>query len=72
MGTLVEQDDAKIIAIEQTARKVEGDTEHALEDTRRAADHARNARRMRWICFIIVVIILATVAIVLGVVFGKK
>jgi syntaxin 1B/2/3 len=72
MGTLVEQDDAKIATIEQTAQKVVGDTEHALADTGRAVDSARNARRMRWICFIIIVIILAVVAIVLGVVFGKK
>lgn len=72
MGTLVEQDDAKIVTIEQTAQKVEADTEHALANTGRAVDHARNARRMRWICFIIIVIILAVVAIVLGVVFGKK
>jgi hypothetical protein len=28
MGTLVEQDDVKIAAIEQTARKVEDDTGH--------------------------------------------
>lgn len=72
MGTLVEQDDAKITAIEQTARKVEDDTEHALVDTGRAVEHARNARRMRWICFSIIVIILAVVGIVLGVVLSKK
>jgi len=67
----IDQDDAKF-SIEQTARKVEDDTGHALADTGRAVDHARNARRMRWICFLIVVVILAVVAVVLGVVLGKK
>jgi len=72
MGTLVEQDDAKLAAIEQTGKKVEDDTEHALADTGRAVFHALNARKMRWICFIIIVIVLAAVGIALGIVFGHK
>jgi len=72
MGTLVEQDDPKITAIEQTAQKVDADTGHALADTGRAVDSARRARKMRWICFGIFAFILVVLAIVLAIVFGKK
>jgi syntaxin 1B/2/3 len=33
-------------------------------------EHARRARKMKWWCFGIVVIILVIIAIVLGVIFG--
>lgn len=33
---------------------------------------AKRARKMRWICFIIILICLAALAIVLGVVFGTR
>ena len=43
-----------------------------LKQTEKAVVHARRARRMRWICFIIVLIICAVVGIVVGVVVSNN
>jgi syntaxin 1B/2/3 len=40
----------------------------SLQETDKAVEHARAARRKRWICFWITIVILAIVAIVLAVV----
>jgi len=72
MGTLVEQHDAVINQVEETARAVEADTEKGLDATDQAVKHARSARKKRWICFIIFLICCAVLAIVLGVIFGRK
>lgn len=44
----------------------------SLQQTEKAVEHARSARRKRWICFSIIVLVLAVLAIVLGIVFGTK
>ena len=44
----------------------------SLQQTEKAVVHARAARRKRWICFFLFLLICAILAIVLGVVFGKK
>ncbi|KAH9484218.1 Syntaxin-like protein psy1 [Psilocybe cubensis] len=72
MATLVEQQDAVINNVEQTAQNVTVDTRKALENTDQAVVHARSYRRSRWICFGIFVLVLVILAIVLGVVFGRK
>ncbi|KXN85459.1 Syntaxin-like protein psy1 [Leucoagaricus sp. SymC.cos] len=72
MGTLVEQHEPIINQIQETAGVVEADTEKGLGATEEAVKHARSARKKRWICFFIVLICLAVVAIVLGVVIGGK
>ncbi|RDB21312.1 Syntaxin-like protein psy1 [Hypsizygus marmoreus] len=72
MGMLVEQQQETIDIVETTARHVEADTEKAGEHTWRAVLSARSYRKGRWICFGIFLLIIAVLAIVLGVVFGKK
>ena len=43
-----------------------------LEQTEKAVVHARAARRKRWICFFLILIILAIVGIVVGVTIGRN
>lgn len=72
MDTLVLQQGEAIDQIEQSATRVEHDTEQGLKQTEIAVKHARSARKKRWICFFIFLLVIAILAIVLGVVFGKK
>jgi len=72
MGTLIEQQEAVITAVEDTARDVEGNTEKALQHTSEATDHARSYRKGRWICFFISLFVVCVLALVLGLVFGTK
>ncbi|KAF7304800.1 Aspartate aminotransferase [Mycena kentingensis (nom. inval.)] len=58
MSVLVEQQEDTINVIETQAAAVEKDTEAALQYTEKAVDSARGARRKRWICFIICLIVL--------------
>jgi len=67
MSILVEQQDETINAIETTAGAVEKDVEQGLNHADKAVVSARAARKKRWICFGIIIIILAIVAIVLAV-----
>lgn len=68
MSVLVEQQDETINVIETTAGAVEKDTEAGLGYTEKAVVSARAARKKRWICFILTLVILAIVAIVVAVV----
>lgn len=72
MSVLVAQQDDAINTIETTAMKVADDTGAGLQQTEKAVEHARSARRKRWYCFFLFLLILAILAIVLGVVFGTK
>ncbi|KAF9483918.1 syntaxin-like protein [Pholiota conissans] len=72
MATLVEQQDATINIIETSAQGVADDTEKGLKNTEKAIIIARAYRKKRWICFFITLIVIAILAIVLGIVFGKK
>jgi len=68
MSVLVEQQDETVNAIETTAGNVQKDTEAGLSYTEKAVVSARAARKKRWICFILTLVILAIVAIVVAVV----
>ncbi|KAF9821376.1 hypothetical protein IEO21_00622 [Rhodonia placenta] len=72
LSAVVEQQNDAIDAIETTAGQVEHNTEAGLQQTEKAVVHARRARRMRWICFIIILICLAVVGIVVGVVVSNN
>ncbi|CAL1704878.1 unnamed protein product [Somion occarium] len=72
MSVLVVQQDEAINVIQTTAGTVEHDTEAGLKQTEKAVKHARSARRKRWICFFLLLVILAIIAIILGVVLGRK
>jgi len=70
MATLVEQQDPVIAGVEAAAKDVEDNTEQGLKHTGQAVIHAKSYRKGRWICFFIFLIIIAVVAIVVGVVVG--
>ncbi|KAF8231301.1 t-SNARE [Tricholoma matsutake] len=71
MGTLIDQQEETVNNIERTAKDVEADTDQAVKHTRKAVIHARSYRKGRWICFFIFLFVIAVLAIVLGVVFGR-
>ncbi|TFK76553.1 t-SNARE [Pluteus cervinus] len=68
MSILVEQQEETINAIETTAAAVEKDTEAGLNYTGKAVDSARAARKKRWICFMIFLVLLIIVGVVVGIV----
>jgi len=70
MSILVEQQDETINAIETTAGTVEKDVEQGLQHADKAVVSARAARKKRWICFAIIIVILAIIAIVLAIHFA--
>jgi len=72
MSVLVEQQDETIDEIQANSKRVEDDTEAGLQHTNKAVDSARAARKKRWICFCIILIILAIVGIVVGVVVAQN
>ncbi|GAA5865657.1 hypothetical protein JCM3774_004952 [Rhodotorula dairenensis] len=65
MAVMVEAQDVVIAEVEQTAAVVSHDMEKGVEQVQVAVKHARNARRFRWICFGIIVLILVVLAIAL-------
>ncbi|KAG9097762.1 Plasma membrane t-SNARE, secretory vesicle fusion [Ceratobasidium sp. 370] len=71
MSVMVAQQDETIDAIETHAARADKDMENGLEQTDKAVDHARAARRKRWICFWITLAILAVIAIILAVTLSK-
>jgi len=72
MSELVTQQGETIDAVETTAAQVQGDTEAGLQHTEKAVVSARKARRKRWICFFLLLIILAIIGIVVGVVVSQN
>jgi len=72
MSVLVEQQDETVHAIETQTAKVEGDTEAGLGFTNQAVKSAKSARKLRWICFILTIVILAIIGIVVGIEVAKR
>jgi len=68
MSVLVEQQDETINVIQSQAQGVEKDTEAGLQYTEKAVTSARAARKKRWICFFIALILLIVVGVVVGIV----
>ena len=68
MSILVEQQDETIDTIQETAAHVEKDTEAGTGHTTQAVSSARAARKKRWICFGISVLLLIIIAIIIAVV----
>ncbi|KAG1754495.1 t-SNARE [Suillus lakei] len=72
MATLLGEQEEKIDAIETAAAGVAHDTEGGQKHTEVAVKHARSARRKRWICFwLTIIIILIAVGIGVGVYFSQ-
>ncbi|CDO72843.1 hypothetical protein BN946_scf185002.g28 [Trametes cinnabarina] len=72
MSVLVAQQDEAIDQIQTLAGNVEADTRAGLQQTEKAVEHARSARRKRWICFGLFLTIIAILALVLGLYFGLR
>ncbi|KNZ74183.1 Syntaxin-like protein psy1, partial [Termitomyces sp. J132] len=72
MSVLVEQQDETVNAIEAQAHTVAQDTEAGLGYTEKAVVSARAARKKRWICFFIFLIVLIIVGVVVGVVVSNN
>ncbi|OSC99023.1 t-SNARE [Trametes coccinea BRFM310] len=72
MSVLVAQQDEAIDQIQSRAGSVEADTRAGLQQTEKAVEHARSARRKRWICFGLFITIIAILALVLGLYFGLR
>ncbi|KAF8610198.1 t-SNARE [Ceratobasidium sp. AG-I] len=67
MSVLVAQQDETIDTIEHAAMETHKDMEAGLQHTESAVVSARGARKKRWICFAIIVVILIIVAIVVAI-----
>ncbi|KAF9261473.1 t-SNARE [Marasmius fiardii PR-910] len=72
MSILISEQDEAINTIETQATAVEKDTEAGLAHTEKAVVSARSARKKRWICFFLTLIILIIVAIIVAVVVTRK
>lgn len=73
MAILIAQQDDQIAFAETKAIGVEEDTRRGGTEVDTAVKHARSARRKRWICFFItVIVILAAVGIGVGVYFSQQ
>ncbi|KAF8201665.1 syntaxin [Pholiota molesta] len=68
MSVLVEQQEETINVIQAQAAGVEKDTEVGLQYTDKAVSSARAARKKRWICFFITLVLLAIIGIIVGIV----
>ncbi|KAI9510853.1 t-SNARE [Russula earlei] len=71
LDVMIAQQDDTIKAIEDSAIQVNKDTEAGLGQTEKAVVHARSARRKRWFCFFIFLLVLAAVGIAVGLTVGK-
>jgi len=67
MAILVEEQGEQVKAIEATTQNVQVDTEAGFVYTEKAKESAMSARKKRWICFFITLIILIIIAIVIGI-----
>ncbi|KAI0256765.1 t-SNARE [Lactifluus subvellereus] len=72
MDVLVAQQEETINAIETSAAQVEGDTEAGVAQTEKAVVYARSARRKRWICFFIFLIVLGAIGLAVGLTVAKN
>jgi syntaxin 1B/2/3 len=72
MAVLVEQQDETINHIQEAAVSADKDLEVGLQETNKAVKSAAAARKKRWICFFIILIILAIVGIVVGIQVSKN
>ena len=68
---VIVQDAAVTAAHDQTQHVVE-DTENANQQLGKGIEHARRARKLKWWCLGIVVLIIVILALVLGLYFGLQ
>ena len=72
MSIIVDEHDDKVDLIVTNAASVGADLHAGLQDTEKAVESARAARRKRWICFWIIIAVLVIVGIVVGVTVAQQ
>lgn len=72
LATAVVLQDEPIQQTEQHTENVKKDTEAGVGQLDKGIEHAKRARKLKWWCFWIVVLIICILALVLGLVFGLK
>uniref|UniRef100_A0A060SY02 ARAD1A16654p n=1 Tax=Blastobotrys adeninivorans TaxID=409370 RepID=A0A060SY02_BLAAD len=72
MEILVAEQDTAVQHIDEQATQVQQDIEQGVGHTDRAVKSARAARRKKWYCLGIVVLIIIILALILGIYFGTK
>ena len=70
LASTIQLQDTQIQQTEQHTEQVKHDTEAGNVQLTKGIEHARRARKMKWWCFGIVVLVLIIIAVVLGVIFG--
>lgn len=63
-------DEAKVQQVEQQTEQIQNDTKRANEQLEQGIKSARRARKLKWYTLLVVFIIIAIIAIVLGIYFG--
>jgi len=71
MSTVLEQQGEIIDVIEGDAAVVEKDLETGVQHTDKAVDSARAARKKRWICFLILLLIVVIIGVALAITLRK-
>lgn len=72
LATAVEQQHVPVAQVEQQTQQVHQDTTKGVVELEKAEKSARHARKLKWICFFIVLLIIVILALVLGLYFGCK
>ncbi|KAK9451244.1 t-SNARE [Limtongia smithiae] len=72
MEELVDVQAEDVQAVDNSVKRVEQEVGKGVEEVRGAVKYARAARRKKWICLGIVIIICAILALILGLVFGLR
>jgi syntaxin 1B/2/3 len=65
MNLIVDQQDVAIEHIENEAIQITNDMEAGVQHVGKALEHAKSARKKKWICLLIVIILLAIIAAVI-------
>lgn len=70
VATLVEQQEAAVEDVEQNAGKTVEYLDRGIEQVGQATESAKRAKRLKWWCLFVSLLIVAVVALVLGIGFG--
>jgi syntaxin 1B/2/3 len=66
LATIVEQQDPVVESAEDNAVQTNMNIEKGNEEVNKAKEHAKRARKLKWWCFFIVVLIILAIALGVG------
>lgn len=72
LANTVELQDASVVQAEEQTHQVKQDTEAGNVQLDKGIEHARRARKLKWWCLGITVLVILILALVLGLFFGLK